>query len=378
MSSELHKSVLRVALAAVFVVCTIGPGSLPAQSRSRITLSTPGNLQTIGQSGASYNFNTYSYGLGTLAKPSPGTGGAALRSTIGSALSFSLRSSLASSRSSSGSTTGLIKPAPAGSRLYTPSGSAVQSPGGSGGVGKALLSGNRPILGAAHAYLEALGAGSMGGDANSKAVSSLVPAEPSRYKDLLERGEEAFRDGRFTNARLQFQLANDIGGRDPESLLSLAHTAFALSTVSYAKPANYISRALRYFPELPLVPLRPRDFYGDRITYAQHLQRLRKQVRSAPTDAEAHLVLAYFEWFGGRGEVAREYLATAARYAATPELAEAIDTFWAGMLASGKISGPLHPKTQPATTTKPKPADALNSDKNATPVAAASTASTGR
>jgi tetratricopeptide (TPR) repeat protein len=166
----------------------------------------------------------------------------------------------------------------------------------------------------------------------------------------MAEGEKAFRAGDFRKAHNEFQSANCIGGKDPESLLSLAHAAFARSMFSYKEAALHLRRALKYLPELPLIPLQPGTFYGEEPEgidrYVERITRLEKHTAKSPYDADALLLLAYFRWFEQDVEAARNALATALAAASKTkdsEQLEAINIFWDGMLASGKVTGELKP-----------------------------------
>jgi hypothetical protein len=143
-------------------------------------------------------------------------------------------------------------------------------------------------------------------------------------------------------------MANDVGGNDPESLICLTHTRFALSRYSYAKAAYFLEQALKFMPELPLANLRPVGFYGTVGKYAEHLFVLQEHVAKAPSDGEALLLLAYFRWFGEAQDVKATHKALSRALACALKkkdafLVEAIRAFWDGMIAAEKVSGPLEP-----------------------------------
>jgi hypothetical protein len=89
------------------------------------------------------------------------------------------------------------------------------------------------------------------------------------------------------------------------------------------------------------------------------LAQLRKYVERNSFDADGHLLLAYYQWFEGETEQAKESLATAHRKAKNlrgktrETVIEAIDIFWKGMVATGKVSGDLIEKPETDTTTRP-------------------------
>ncbi|MDY6914393.1 MAG: hypothetical protein SVT52_08060 [Planctomycetota bacterium] len=218
------------------------------------------------------------------------------------------------------------------------------------GIGKSLLANKGSFMVAASGYLEAVYAAAGSSLLKSdETITSLVPQGPGAYRTYMERGEAAFRTGDFAKAFDEFRLANSISWHNPESLLSLLHARLALDRYSYARAAFYFREALRYLPELPLVPLQPKGFYGNRARYVDHLMRLEAYVRKHPNDSDAAMVLTYLHWFDNRTDSARQALAGALASANNPDQIEAIETFWDGMVASGKVSGKLLPEARPAT-----------------------------
>lgn len=71
---------------------------------------------------------------------------------------------------------------------------------------------------------------------------------------------------------------------------------------------------------------------------------------SSPFDSDAFFVAAYFHWFDGDIDGARQALAKARRGKINDDLREAIDAFWDGMKASGKVSGTLDGLPPPPTS----------------------------
>ena len=200
----------------------------------------------------------------------------------------------------------------------------------------------------------------------------MTPEADSVYRTHMLEGERRFRTAEYAEAFRQFQLANGLVRNNAESLLSMLHARVALSIVSYSQASHYLREALKCQPELPLVPLHIRGFYGDPTHYVDQLFRLEQYVKNAPEDAEAQLVLAYYSWFDPDIEPARtqEALARAlgAAKAAQPDdrsamndrLLEAIDVFWRGMVASGEVEGELKPIDPP--TLRPTPTDRTTPD----------------
>ena len=189
-----------------------------------------------------------------------------------------------------------------------------------------------------------------GDEKATKPITSLVPSTQSRYAYYLALGEKAFQLGDFAGAFNYFEMAGYIVPRAPETLLSLAQARFATSRLSYASTAHYLRQTLKYFPELPMVPLDPKAFYGQDPAavgrFVQRLDGLERYLTKARDDMDALLVLAYFRWFSGRADDAKAALATAITIATEDKdegMVDAIETFWAGMVRSGKVSGTIRP-----------------------------------
>lgn len=366
-----HKKVRVLQAIAVCVVVTAGLGQGPVlgQARSRQNLRRPGQLRTIGRSAASYQFQNFSTGLGSLQRSSSARTGV-LRSSIGtgqSSFSIQRRAPGGAAGSLNTSTVGRPGARSRQRRLYESSVPGVpdfaartmrdatrSTPSPSGGLGTGdLASGElaRPSAGlgtsaqsdaaltAAWDYLESSEARSdLPGLAAGEPITTLVPAgQEGLYHDYLQEGEEAFREGDYFRAKNKFRLASDIADDNPETMLSLLHASVALSRGAYAGPAGYLRKVLRYFPELPMAAIEPRSFYGNASDYAEHMRRLDAALREDPDNAETNLVSAYYRWFDGDVREAREAALTAREYAAKPEVREAAETFLKGMELTGRL-----------------------------------------
>jgi hypothetical protein len=174
----------------------------------------------------------------------------------------------------------------------------------------------------------------------------------------MAKGDRAFRTNNLQEAYANFEIASDLGGRDPESFICLTHTQFALSKHSYSKASYFLQQALKYMPELALANLRPRGFYGNLNKYAEHLVALQEHVEKYPRDGEALLVLAYFRWFGETQDVPATQKAMSRALASAlasqdTRLIEAVETFWDGMVAAGKVTGKLAPAAEADNATQP-------------------------
>jgi hypothetical protein len=120
----------------------------------------------------------------------------------------------------------------------------------------------------------------------------------------------------------------------------MAHATFAMSRGSYVSASYYVRQALKYFPELPVVPLQPKAFFGQPAEYVNKLTLLEQHVRERPNDAEARFLLGYFRWFEGDSQAAQEAL-TQTFALARRDLRNDVKSFWNGMVATGKVSGTL-------------------------------------
>jgi len=231
--------------------------------------------------------------------------------------------------------------------------------GANSSIGDVLAKQDETALGAARAYLQALEAAATSKLRDStEPITSLVPTPPSEYREHMAKGDRAFRANNLHEAYSEFRIANDLGGGDPESLICLTHTQFALSRYSYARASYFLQRAIKYMPELPLTPLRPRDFYDSAAKYAEHMVSLEEHLEKDPADGEALLLLAYFRWFQKTQDAKATHKALSGALAGAlkrkkTHLLEAVETFWDGMVATGKVSGKLLPAEEPGASAGP-------------------------
>jgi len=341
-----HKTLI---LVPALVVAFCMAGRAAGQSRKGVGIEPPGSFKQVGTATRGYEFSRYSYGVGTAqAASSSSQGGGLLRSSISSPGGYSIpraSGSAPQALSNLGSPSGsrsrwLVKPQPtldlstSVGRITVPE---IQD----------MEAAQESALDEAGEYVRAAESASvLQKKDETEPIISLVPTEDSLYARFLAQGEKAFRDGRFPDAVAMFGFAYDMSPQVPEGLVSLTHGSFAVSTYSYGRTAFYLKEALKYFPELPLAPLRPKGFYGDQSNYVDHLIRLEDHISRYSDDAEALLVLAYFRWFQEKPDVktVRESLGRALA-AATQEgdhyTIEAVDAFWNGIVASGQASGKL-------------------------------------
>lgn len=337
--------------AAAFVVLAVLAGGLRAQSRVDVNIRTPGGLPTSFGSSTSV-FVAHSYGLGGLATPqSPAAN--VLRSSIESRAIYTVRSSSAPPGAVGAPVTSALPQR--GTGVYQPVFNPLGYMPGSELGGPVYSAVPASALNAAADYLAAIGAPAAP-QTGTDLITSMAPREEGALSDHMAKGEKAFREGDYEAALRHFQKANAIDSRNPETLLSLAHTHFASAGGAYYRTSYYLRKALRYLPELPLAALDPKSFFGDQAQYRSQLARLEDRLKRFPSDADACLTLAYFRWFDQDVDGARQALAQARRLTKSPDMIEAIQTFWDGMTASGKVSGEPSPTSRPAVAASPSPA----------------------
>ena len=346
----------RIWIVSLCAICALlGPQTLRAQSRKRVVITQPGTIEDPGSRGINRDFSYYSFGLGNLSARRAGGGGNLLQGSVTQKASFAL--SRRGGRA--GPSSPMLGKAPQGQRRYSPVRNVMSNPGGIG-LARSLSLRDTSAIGTAHMYMADIAASSETAlKSQVLPITSLVPTAPGLYRTHMMRGEEAFREGDFHLAHSEFQSANHIGGKDPESLLSLAHAAYARSRFSYNEGALHMRRVLKVLPELPLVPLQPKVFFGEgpeaAERYTERIERLEERVTKSPQDANALLLLGYFRWFEGDVDRAHRALAAALAGALRKEDEDqltGIRTFWDGMVASGKISGDLKPAKLRRPTTR--------------------------
>jgi len=345
-----------VALPVLVLILALNGLDVQAQSRFQVELRSVGRLGDPGQRGASRYFGAYSYGAGGLAKPAAASRGpSVLGSSIADRASYSVRRTTGRTGGSFG--VGVMQQA-AGARRKNPIAKRIGMAGGAG-LTQTLGLKHSDTLGAAAAYMSSFhSSADTALAATDEPITSLAPGDDSLYSQFLSKGEKAFREGDFEQAYRQFRMANLIDTKDPESLLSLAHAAFAKSIYSYAEAALHLQRALKYFPELPLTPLRPKAFFGTDPEgvgrYTSKIIRLEDYVADNPEDLDARLWLVYFRWFEGQTDKAVEILKQSARLARNANDTKAIEAFdiFIDAVEAHKVLTAERPATQPGGGTK--------------------------
>ena len=333
------------------------PMPAPGQARSRYRWQAPrepGRIRTIGGDLGLYG------GASGLPRVTPtGTGGL-LRSSIAGAASYDItrRGTIPISLSTAAGRTrptGLSAPTgtsykPVTVKINIPAAGSVRPPAW-------------PLAPAISGSPSA--ASTRTGDAlkprEAKLITSLVPAEQGFYRERMERGDKAFRTGRYAEAGSSFRIASSVVRHCPECHLSRAHALFALG--EYHQASYHLRKALEYFPELPLVRLEIRKFYGEKLQgdFDKHVEALQEEVDGPAVTADEPLVLAYVRYFSGERDQAVAALSRAHAVSIRRKdkgTQEAVETFLHGVAVAGKMPGPAGATSRPASRPAKKSAPA--------------------
>ncbi|MFA6133361.1 MAG: tetratricopeptide repeat protein [Phycisphaerae bacterium] len=168
-------------------------------------------------------------------------------------------------------------------------------------------------------------------------LTSLAPDGPGTVRGPIIQGEVSFRQGNYKQAARQFEAARSASGGSPESMLSLAQVYFAMGGVYYNEAADCLAMALKAFPDLPLVRVRPRDFFGSEQEYTAAYQALEQYVVGHPQDPRALLLLGYIQWRQGLVDKARDLLEAANKAQPGLEVAKGIATLLDGITRASQI-----------------------------------------
>ena len=371
--------------------CILMAGSpLCAQSRKRVSLSSP-SIGTVGSSTVS-TYDYYSRGVGGLSRPSAGAPASVLSSGIYStgvtqaqsslrgpragglgtpvradASPYSARQSSTASYTRShvtGSTPGTSLPLTGTSNVTRASGlrygqaapTELALPARSEGPSLGVLSSSSTAF--STPYVEALQPSTLESEtaAAAKEIRTLAPETPGAFRRMMLQGEADFRRGRYAQAARHFRTALDIHRDSPEAMLELLHTHLASSSEVYELPAYYLQLALQRLPELPLIDVHPKRFYGDPSVYVRDVQRVEQRVSEFPSDASAQFVLGYLKWRDKKYKEAEEALRAALTYGQSSDIKEGVAVLWDGMVATGEVRGeltPLSKKEMPVAPPEP-------------------------
>jgi Tfp pilus assembly protein PilF len=228
--------------------------------------------------------------------------------------------------------------------VYTPMSPVLIAPSGGGAIvtsGGGSPTYSNPVRDMASALAEK---DRQGPSITAEPLTSLAPQTPGAYRSAMLRGESQFRNGNYAEAANSFETARQLSNDAPESLLALAHVYFAKADASPDQAADYLAKALRQFPDLPLVRVRPKDFFGNTDNYAKAFARVESFVKDNPKDAAALLLLGYLQWRTGLVDEALNSLdaamACSVQSSTAPsikDLTDAITVMLDGISRSGQI-----------------------------------------
>lgn len=316
------------------LVCLCTAQLAVGQARSSIGFSRPGEGIRIGDTAASRTFLRNSTGVGSLGSRSRGAGTNVLRSSLSSNPGSRLRRRSLGRRYSS-SLDSLGETRTSRGQTYASSMARLQRRRSTGRFVPLTEAAKDPLFGT-RAYLEAVGMDQEQLLDSNAPITSLVPDAPGEYTEHLNEGDRLFREGSYIEALASFEMANAYQGTDPESLLYLMHTKAALG--QYHSAAFLLRKTLDNFPELPLVNLEPKGFYEDPSAYVRHVEKLQRRAEEDAYDPDPQLLLAYYQWFAGDHDKARQSLKAAveaakknARALNSQATLEATDIFQRGM-----------------------------------------------
>jgi len=198
-------------------------------------------------------------------------------------------------------------------------------------------------------YLAGLQRGALIAGQSVRPITSFVPIEETgSYRQLMEKGERALKEGRYYDADMSFRMALSLGQHPAETHLALVHTYCAQER--YHLAGYHLVKAIEHFPDLPLASMSIRSFYGSTRTFVSILEKLEKAAKNSGVDPDFYLMLGYFQYFDDDPEAASASIRKAynlCNQSKNERLKEAILAFWKGMVAAGKAHGELAPTTAP-------------------------------
>jgi hypothetical protein len=343
------------------------PYYTPRAVKGQVFISSPGSIAMPGRSTAT-TFSTISYGLRPQQNNGPsgplaaGIADRGMNTTFTTILPSQYRSPQSSpgahnisGQPLTGATSNSQLPPMARSSTtstpYTDTRSPANRTANIRPVQRTAITPQNTATTAAHTYLQSISEDVTEDDDPPSRITSLASKEPGLLRDHMIAGEKAFQRGIYTRAMHNFKLAREISLNSPESNLALCHTYFAMGDttslegtasegappLSYNQPCLYLIQAIRPLPELALLPLEPKEFWGELRDYGDRLAELETYCEEQPEDPEALLLLAYFKWFESDTDAAADALVQAYPHATNEDTAEAIETFWDGMRASGQV-----------------------------------------
>ncbi len=324
-------------LSLIAGVLAAAPAAALAQARGGFSVGT---LRSVGSLDSdSTTFQRYSYGLsGTAAPPPAAEPSASYPRTL--------------RRSGGGGAGAAARRRPGqprvARRLYQPTEIRFNAGGlGQGSIFKEAnrMAGDRVSFGGDVRTTFGLTASPVETDGP---IRSFAPNNTGRYATYLRTGQDAMRVGQYTQAAEHFRQAALIGPRRPEALLSIAHADFGAGR--YASMAHRLRQAIRHNPDLPARDIRIRSFFSDVGTFLTLRDALIEQTEAVPDDARQWMALGYVLWYDNDTARATEAWRRAYHASTDPTISGAIEAWWDGAVATGRISGPLEEATTTVTT----------------------------
>jgi tetratricopeptide (TPR) repeat protein len=121
------------------------------------------------------------------------------------------------------------------------------------------------------------------------------------HAQLIERGQESFKDLEYGRAVQRFRAAIRLLPKEPMPYFLLAQALVAQG--KYHEAHDSILAGLRLRPDWPRATFRPLEMYGAAVgEYAEHLAKLQETLRRHPDDPVLLFLLGYQMWFDGRKE----------------------------------------------------------------------------
>ncbi|MFW5839772.1 MAG: hypothetical protein ACOCZE_04250 [Planctomycetota bacterium] len=140
-------------------------------------------------------------------------------------------------------------------------------------------------------------------------IASLVPTSPGSFRDAMQAGDDAFRQGSYQQAIRRYNQAVMLEGKSADARLALA-LATMTNPGSYSVAAVHLANSTELYPELVRARIDIPGLYGENRSedWEDHYNDLALRTRRVPGDADARLLLGYVSYVSGRWEQAIEHL----------------------------------------------------------------------
>ncbi|CAN5457506.1 hypothetical protein BH10PLA1_BH10PLA1_12540 [soil metagenome] len=159
------------------------------------------------------------------------------------------------------------------------------------------------------------------------AVKSLTDGmKPGGLRDTLATAEAQMREGKYTSALDQYDLAERVAPNNPMITLGRAHAELGASY--YARADSDIRRALATGPEMMLAQFNLEKFLGrDRVEFLE--KDLKDIASTEPKSVRAPFLLAYMKYSTGDLKMASNYLALSEKRAGKADpLYQQLRIYW--------------------------------------------------